>query len=213
MKLILASSSIHRKKILEYLGLPFEILVPDIDEEAIKADSPYKLVQNIAFGKANKIYKSLKNDQAIILAADSLALNQTGVVLGKPKDKQNAREILGSIIGTWHSLLTGYAIIRTNPYQEIIQTAETKVLMREVSDDQFEEYIQSEAWKDLAGGYGIQQEASSFIKKIDGCFLNVVGFPLQEICTHLNSLGLSIEMMKIKKACETINSIHCCIPN
>ncbi len=212
MKLILASSSVHRKKILEYLEYPFTVLIPDIDESAIVAKTPHALVAEIALAKAKKALSLLKDSSpTVLISADSLALNSFGEVLGKPKDAEDARRIVGSIIGTTHSLLTGYTIIKTSPYTEISATAETLVTMRTVEPPEFDDYIASNAWQGLAGGYGIQREAKSFVSNIQGCFLNVVGLPLNEIVGHLIALGIPLSMNKAKCNCEDTNTITCCI--
>jgi len=181
MPVILASSSPRRAKLLKQIGLQFEISPSTIEEVIIEGEPPVKTCTRIAESKACDV--STKHNNSIIIAADTIVV-QNGRIIGKPSSKNDAREILSSLSGTEHMVLTGVCLIKTGNDHQIIESDTfhqiTSVTFTELSMEEIDSYIESSAPFDKAGAYGIQDDLGSlFVKSITGDYYNVVGFPLQ----------------------------------
>ncbi len=190
ISIILASKSARREKILKQIGLKFQIIPSEISEHMDKEISPKKLAKSLSYKKAEKIAKQHKNK--IIIGADTV-IYCNGKTLGKPKDNDENIRMLKSISGRTHSVFTGVTIIHKNKniYKTFIQT--TKVTVLKIPKYEIEYYIQNYPTLDKAGGYGIQGWFSVWIKRIDGCYFNVMGLPLskfyQNYKTVINTLS------------------------
>jgi len=181
MPVILASSSPRRAKLLKQIGLQFEISPSTIEEVIIEGEPPVKTCTRIAESKACDV--STKHNNSIIIAADTIVV-QNGRIIGKPSSKNDAREILSSLSGTEHMVLTGVCLVKTGNDHQIIESDTfhqiTSVTFTELSMEEIDSYIESSAPFDKAGAYGIQDDLGSlFVKSITGDYYNVVGFPLQ----------------------------------
>lgn len=174
-RLILASSSPRRKELLSDAGFVFEIITSNADEVAI-AGSPETTVLMNARLKAKEVFD--RNSDAIVLGADTVVCLD-GRILGKPKDMNDARNMIKSLSGSVHEVLTGYSIIDENGEESGVTV--TKVCFRTITDAEIEEYIQTEEPYDKAGGYGIQDRAGEFVEYIDGDLNNVIGLPVCDI--------------------------------
>lgn len=174
---ILASSSPRRENILKQIGIDFEIIPSNICEDAELNLGPRKFVQYWSEKKAKVISK--KNKDKIVIGADTIVyLN--GKILGKPKDKEESYKMLTNLSGKTHKVLTGVSIA----YKEknILRTFSqmTKVTVRDIPKNDILYYIDNYYTLDKAGSYGIQDWFSIWIKKIDGCYYNVMGLPLSK---------------------------------
>ncbi|MBR6754308.1 MAG: septum formation protein Maf [Clostridia bacterium] len=174
-RLILASASPRRKELLSDAGFVFEIITSNADEVAI-AGSPETTVLMNARLKAKEVFD--RNSDAIVLGADTVVCLD-GKILGKPKDMNDARNMIKSLSGSVHEVLTGYSIIDENGEESGVTV--TKVCFRIITDAEIEEYIQTDEPYDKAGGYGIQDRAGEFVKYIDGDLNNVIGLPVCDI--------------------------------
>lgn len=180
--LLLASISPRRRQILTLLGLPFAVCAPPVDEDAAQerfrgpAD---ELAQWLAKHKAAAALKMPEAADRLVITADTTVL-LNGEVLGKPRDEAHARELLRMLRGRWHHVVTGMAVSRKIDGKHKIQAASciTPVLMRPYSEAEIAQYIASGDPMDKAGSYGIQHPSFQPTKRIDGCYLNVVGLPL-----------------------------------
>lgn len=170
--LILASASPRRREILERLGFEFEIIPAELDE--VHSDDPVRSVKLLAEQKAVEIQSS--RPRKTILAADTVVVCD-GVSLGKPADQDEAAEMLGSLSGRRHEVITGMALIAP-PNLRVIEAESTRVYFREISDSLIERYVSTGEPLDKAGAYGIQGLASAFVERIEGCYFNVVGLPV-----------------------------------
>lgn len=209
--LILASASLYRKNILkQILKFPFKVIPANIDESQVYSTSPVKQAMELARRKARTIANKLPSTKkSIILAADTL-VNHKNKIIGKAKNRSQAKQIIQELNGTWHNLITGYCVIKKNHLEiEKLGKLITKVHFRKINDLELEKYLDNKSWKNKAGAYGIQEEAQDFISKIEGCFLNVVGLPLCHIANFLLSFGLKIDLNKVKEKCEQYNKINC----
>ena len=174
---ILASRSPRRESILKQIGIDFEIIPSNICEDVELNLGPRKFVQYWSEKKAKVISK--KNKDKIVIGADTIVyFNEK--ILGKPKDKEESYKMLNNLSGKTHKVLTGVSIA----YEEknILRTFSqmTKVTVRDIPKNDILYYIDNYYTLDKAGSYGIQDWFSIWIKKIDGCYYNVMGLPLSK---------------------------------
>ncbi|MFO8019988.1 MAG: Maf family protein [Promethearchaeia archaeon] len=183
VRVILASQSRDRKKLLQRIGIPFEIKVSNINEDKYKIEvtDPIKLVKVLAKQKAINVKKTTKKEPAsLIIAADTI-VEYKNRVIGKAKDKEDAFTILKELMGKDHRLLTGIAITHSQKDEILTDYDITKVTFSSLEDEQIRYYIQSNEWKGRAGAYSIREKASLFIEKIEGSPSNVIGFPMHKL--------------------------------
>lgn len=190
-KIILASTSPRRHELAKTMGLDFEIIPSKYEEDMTKKLSPEKLVQELAYGKAKEVADRL--DEGIVIGVDTIVANGKKV-LGKPKSKEDAIKMLKSYSGKSHKVLSGIAIIDAKTKKSIKDYETTKVYFSKMTDKEINSYINTGEADDKAGAYGIQDLSSIFIKKIDGCYFNVVGFPVHLIYKSLQKFGIDIFM-------------------
>jgi len=171
--LILASASPRRKIIFEMIGLNALIVPASISEKHIY-NNPIKLVKYHASEKTEAVSSSF-DQNCLIVGADTIVF-QNGRILGKPQDKLNAAQYLSDLSGRTHYVYTGVAI--SYKQRLIIDYSRSKVEFKQLSAREIEEYIKTGEPLDKAGAYGIQGYGSQFIKRISGCYYNVMGFPV-----------------------------------
>ena len=174
--IFLASKSPRRRKLLKQLNLKFKSFSVDMDEKIHKNELPNKAVLRLSKEKLD--LAKLKVKSGIIITADTIVvLNKT--ILGKPINKKDAFRILKLLSGNTHIVYTGYSIFNFSNGKTISEYEKTEVTFRELTDDEIKEYINGGSPMDKAGAYGIQDDFGAvFIKKINGCYYNVVGLPL-----------------------------------
>lgn len=188
-RFILASSSPRRVEILNILGVKFDV-IPSSYEEVITGKSPQKLVTEFARAKALDVASgSTKNK--IVIAADTIVFKDDEI-LGKPNSRTDAFRMLKKLSGSYHSVITGICIIDTNSNEILEDYEETIVYFKELSDGEINKYIDSKEPLDKAGAYGIQGLGSIFVKKIDGCYFNVVGLPIFKLNVLLGKMGVDL---------------------
>ena len=194
MKYILASASPRRKEILEQIGLEFEI-IPAKGEEVMRFTRPEEIVMDLSRQKAEEIAKQRGKEPVpeLIIGADTVVAKD-GIILGKPKDEEDAYRMLSMLQGTSHKVYTGVTFIlrkesgiKTHSFFE-----ETEVFMHPMSEEERRLYISTKEPFDKAGGYGIQGRCAVFIEKIHGDYQNVVGLPAAGIYQELKKLGIDI---------------------
>jgi septum formation protein len=187
-KIILASQSPRRKQLLEQIGLEFYI-IPSNFEENIEGEkfSP-KLIETLAYQKALEV--SQRNEvQALIIGADTVVILGKDL-LGKPKDEEEARIMLQKLSNNTHKVVTAIAIIDKYENETLINHAESKVTFKKLSDREITDYIKTGEPMDKAGAYGIQAYGSIFVTKVEGCYNNIVGLPLNLLSEMLKSFGV-----------------------
>lgn len=176
MKLILASQSPRRQKILKENGFDFTVKPADIDEEKYENLAPLEMVQVLSRLKAEKIAEKYKDD--VVIGADT-TVDLDGKILSKAKDLDHAKEMLRNLSGTRHKVITGYTIISPN---ESITTYDTSfVQFKILTEEEIEGYVKTADVLGFAGAYGIQDGADKFVEKIDGDFSNVLGLPMDAV--------------------------------
>jgi septum formation protein len=174
--LILASQSPRRKKLLQQIGLTFKVFPSHIAEIVSPDLTPGDNAKRIALEKAREVAAKFK--KGIIIGADTIVVLDRHV-LGKPATKSDASRMLKLLSGREHSVYTGFALVDAGSEHFFSGVEETKVRFRKISDVEIQEYIRSGSPMDKAGAYGIQDDYGAvFVEKVNGCFYNVVGFPL-----------------------------------
>ena len=186
MKLILASNSPRRKQLLTEYGFTFTI-VPSEYEEKVSDRSPKDTVTAFALGKAQDVYDKLSpsdKQTAVVLGADTVVALD-GNILGKPTDKDNAKQMLKLLSGKSHSVYTGYCIIKDGKPQTFAE--QSIVTFNTLTDAQIDEYVASGKPLDKAGAYGIQ-DGYNLVKSYKGSFNNIVGLPVEVFAEKLKQL-------------------------
>ncbi|MCW6111657.1 Maf-like protein [Clostridium sporogenes] len=191
--IILASASQRRQELLKRILGNFQIIVSDFDESSI----PFKnnipsYVMNLAEGKARSVSKKIMDqDNNLIIGCDTIvAFNNR--ILGKPKDKKDAFEMLQALSGNEHEVYSGLAILDVKSNKIIKDFVCTKVKFSKLSSVQMEKYINTGDPMDKAGAYGIQGKAGVFVENINGCYYNVVGLPLNKLNSMLMEMGVNL---------------------
>lgn len=181
---ILASGSPRRKEILQKVGFPIEVHPSQVNEDYNPSASPENFVKHFAMLKANLV--APKFPDRIIIAADTIVVLD-GMILGKPKGKSGAIEMLGKLSNKTHSVFTGVALVKKqlNATENFFER--TDVTFLPLSNDMIRYYVETSQPFDKAGAYGIQDWSASFVKSINGCYYNVVGFPLSRFLSLLGS--------------------------
>lgn len=178
--IILASASPRRKEIFALAGLDFEV-VPSEVEEIVTKKQPEEVVMELSSQKAWDVWQQT-GKRASVVGADTIVAYE-GKILGKPRDKQEAAEMLHTLSGKTHQVYTGVTFVEKGEMHTFYE--ETKVTFYPLSEEDIVSYVKSGEPMDKAGAYGIQGKAAVFIKGIEGDYYNVVGFPiarfLQEI--------------------------------
>lgn len=174
--IILASQSPRRAHLLQQIGLDFSIQPSNIIEEIDESLSYAENVKRLALHKAEDLFK--QNNAGIIIGADTIVVID-GKILGKPDSTQNAKEMLRMLSGRTHTVFTGFALVDAASKKSYIDSEQTDVTFRELTDAEISDYVNSGSPMDKAGAYGIQDDFGAvFVEKISGCYYTVVGFPL-----------------------------------
>lgn len=184
-RIILASSSPRRNELMQNLQIPYEVMTPDIDENIEGQIAPSLYVKELALLKGSAVLKkclSAHKKDAIVIAADTVVVCDH-CILGKPKDREQARAMITQLSGREHEVLSGICVL--NQQTAVSRYASTKVHFHALSAQTIEDYIATKEPYDKAGGYGMQGYAKTFVKKVEGDYYNVVGLPMSLLCRML----------------------------
>ncbi len=182
MKYILASASPRRKELLKFVVSEFECMPSDIEEILPKGINPLSSPEFLAVQKALHISK--QNPEDIVIGSDT-SVFLGDIMLGKPKDYNDAKMMLRLLSCNTHKVVTGCAICKGNTTYSFSEIS--LVEFYALDDSEIEEYLKTEEYKDKAGAYGIQGYGSSLVKKIDGDFFNIVGLPVARLKRELKN--------------------------
>ncbi len=180
--LILASASPRRREILTTAGYDFKV-IPSHAEEIMSGASPQELARQNALAKARDVYKASGGNGCVIGADTVVVLENT--ILGKPSDRENALEMLKSLSGRVHYVVTGYGVV--SEQGEDSSFCSTEVKFRTLTDEEAESYVNTLEPMDKAGGYGIQEKGCLLVEYIKGDFFNVVGLPISDLSLLLKN--------------------------
>ncbi len=181
--IILASSSKRRYELLKSMGVPFRKEIPHVEE--VKLSSPKETVIQNALIKAEAVQKSCSG--SIILSADTV-VSIDGNVIGKPKDADDAVNMLKSLCGRWHTVYTGVCLI-SETGESFTELCGTRVHMVKLSEEEIKKYVSTGEPMDKAGGYALQGIAGAFISEIHGSYSNVIGLPTSVVRDMLKNIN------------------------
>ena len=176
MNLILASKSPQRINLMKEMNINFNIFESKINENDIDIKKPHAFCKKLAIKKSNYVFKKYKN--SIVIGADTVIYFNKQII-GKPKNKKEAYSILKSLSGNHHYVYTGVSIISKKINYSFYD--KTKVAFYDLNDNLINYYIENFNPYDKAGAYGIQDWSKIFIKKINGCYYNVIGLPIPKL--------------------------------
>jgi MAF protein len=196
-QLILASRSPRRRQLLAHLGLPFRVVVPEVEEDVAPASSG--LAEALALAKAEAVAREER--EGIVIAADTIVVDGD-TVLGKPANAAEAAEALRRLRGREHRVITGLAVVNAASGQRAALNVVTSVRMRDYSDAEIAAYVARGEPLDKAGAYAIQDEQFHPVASYDGCYCNVVGLPLKALVLLLRRAGLDITSDALEKLPE-----------
>lgn len=192
--IILASSSPRRQEILKLLNIPFQVIIPEIDEKEIAAScSISETSEKLALAKIDAVIKQISANRKIpwVLAADT-TVEIDEKIYGKPESNEDAVAFMHVFNGRTHIVRTSIALYNSETKKILSRNVCTKVTFAQMSDDEIDWYVSTGEWHGVAGGYRIQGLASCYITKIEGTASCVAGLPMFELYDMLKSQGYSI---------------------
>jgi len=193
MKLILASSSPRRAEVLRDAGLEFDVCPTDIDETRRPHERAGDYVQRLALEKARAAASKTGGEDVAVVGADTVVVNG-GEILLKPSSQEDARRMLRGLSGSVHEVHTGLAVLRLPQKIERVLEEVTRVYFEKLSDAEIDAYIATGEPFDKAGAYGIQSLGGRYVTRVEGCYFNVMGMPLNKLWRILQELNGSASL-------------------
>ena len=188
MRLILGSQSPRRKEILAYFSIPFVQIPSAFDEDSVEfRGHPGQYAQELSLKKAQELAPRFPGDA--ILTADTVVYLD-GKIYNKPKDEQEAFNMLRTFSGNWQQVFTAVTVQKDHATFSAYE--ETKILFHPLTDEQIRLYHHSSSFLDKAGGYAIQGVGSILVSRIDGCYYNVMGLPVTLVQQLLLKVGIDL---------------------
>lgn len=187
IKLVLASNSPRRKKIMSDLGLDFEVIPSNYDEKLETDEFSYDLIEDLATQKALDVVKRVDTDK-IVIGADTVVVLYNKI-LGKPHTKENAFNMLKELSGKTHSVVTSICGINTKTNRAALISTTSYVRFNVLTDEMIHYYIDTFVPLDKAGSYGIQELPPNYINKFEGSFENIVGLDSEAVIKVITQLG------------------------
>ncbi len=190
--IILASRSKARRKILKDLGISFRVVVARVKEHGPGAGPPARIAKANALLKARDAAGRVR--RGIVVACDTLVC-QGKKIYGKPRDLADARRMLAALSRRPHRLYTGIAVIDARSGREIVDVEETRIVMEPLTRSEIGRYFKKVSPLDKAGAFDIRGRGGLFIRRIEGCYFNVVGLPVARMARMLKKFGVSLLVM------------------
>jgi septum formation protein len=183
--IFLASKSPRRASLLRRMGFVFEILPADVREDVDAHRDPVETVKILSCKKAEAVLPSVR--RGLIVGADTVVVLD-GEILGKPETPGQAEAMLAKLSGKTHEVFTGFTLIDAENGRRFSDFERTTVTFRKLAEWEILDYVATGAPMDKAGAYGIQDRSGLFVERIDGCFYNVVGFPVVKFFEGLEKM-------------------------
>jgi septum formation protein len=193
-KLILASGSPQRRKLLKNLGIKFDVRVSHAPEQMKVRTTCAALVKDNALIKARSVAEEIKRQKkhAVVIGADTVVYAGHNKIIGKPKSLNEAKKILKILFTQPQWVYTGVAVIDTLNNKEIVDYEKSQVFMVHLTDEEIDRYHKKVSPFDKAGGFDIEGWGSIFIHRIEGCYSNVIGLPMAKTAAMLKKVGISV---------------------
>lgn len=187
---VLASASPRRSELLNNIGMKFKVIISDVEENEIKPDNLINgLVEN-ARKKGEAVADS--NPYAVVISADTIVVLDHHI-MGKPANEKDAHEMLKKLSGRTHEVMTAFGLISKNHHKSIFESVTTKVKFRSLDSVEISAYVETGEPMDKAGAYAIQGKGSILVDNIEGCYFNVVGFPVSRFIVVLEDFCKGIK--------------------
>ncbi len=180
----LASRSPRRAALLRQMGFPIQVVFGKVSEESVSTSSPVELVVELSKRKAQAVLDRVGD--GLVVGADTIVFLE-GEIIGKPHDKSEAKKTLMKLSGRTHQVFTGITLIQVG-IKQFSDVETTAVTFRNLDEWEIDSYVETGAPLDKAGAYGIQDKSGLFVDRIEGCFYNVVGFPLTRFYEGLRKI-------------------------
>jgi len=204
MDVILASNSPRRRQLLGLTKLDFQVLPADVDETPLAGEPASAYVQRLAANKAFTVSAQINSD-ALVIAADTTVVDGN-LILGKPVDNKDAKQMLRQLRGRSHHVYTAIAVKKDG--ESLVECCDTEVPMREYSDSEMNAYIKSGDPLDKAGAYAIQHGGFHPVDHLQGCYANVVGLPLCHLVRTLRKIHIDLEA-DVPSQCQSSLGYEC----
>lgn len=185
LRVILASASPRRRDLLDLIGIPHDVLSPNIDESLRGRESPRKHAERLAREKAAAV--ATRDASLITIAADTIVLVDRKI-LGKPANAVDAESMLRLLSGREHTVVTAVAVARGNKLKSAVE--EVSVTFRKLTDEEIDDYIATGEPLDKAGAYGIQGYGATIVERIEGDYFAVMGLSLVRLVALLREVGV-----------------------
>ena len=181
MRVILASKSPRRKELMDLLGIDYEIIVSEADETIEEGLTLEEQSKRLGLVKAKAVFDQTSGDR-IVIGSDTLVVKD-GKLFGKPKDREDAINMINAIKNDKHQVITSVAILvqKDGEYKEYLDCDITDVYVADMTDKEIESWIDTGKAYDKAGAYAIQLEFAKHIEKIDGSYSSMVGLPINKV--------------------------------
>lgn len=189
LPIYLASASPRRRELMEQLGLIFTVTIGNVDETIEEALPPGKMVEILSERKAGMVAGEL--DSGLVIGSDTIVVWRDRI-MGKPRDGQEALEMLACLQGDEHSVYSGLAVINAATGATHVSHERTRVFFRPAGMEELKRYVDTGEPLDKAGGYAIQGLGVVFVSRIEGCYFNVVGLPLFRLTQVLKGFGVDV---------------------
>jgi septum formation protein len=188
-QIILASASPRRRELLDQINIKAIVQAVDIDESQKQDEPVNEFVERLAMEKAQRGFDTIINEDALPVLGSDTIVEIDGVILGKPENRQHAKEMLQQLSGKKHKVHTSVAIVTKD--RSIIATSSSQVHFKSLDLLEIESYLASAEADDKAGAYAIQGIAAQFVKNINGSYSGVMGLPLYETVELLKQCGIA----------------------
>ena len=175
--------------LLEQLGLEFEVIPADYVETMKSGMDSEEIARYLSLQKAQAVAK--KYPDAVVIAADTFGV-MSGKIIGKPHNEAEAKNILRTLSGRSHRVITGFTVIEAAANQAVTRSVVTTVHFRELGDPEIDAYVRTGEPLDKAGAYGIQGLGAVLVDRIEGDYYNVIGLPLSPLAAVLRSFGIDV---------------------
>ena len=189
-KIILASASPQRRKLMKMLGLPFIVSPSRAKESTRITHGCAHLVQINALRKAQEVARASR--KGIVIGSDTVVYSSKGRIILKPRNIQEAKKNLKELMAGPHWVYSGVAIVDAQSGRKEVGWEKTKVFMTKISDQAIRRYHKLVSPLDKAGGFDIEGKGALFIPRIEGCYFNVVGLPLAKLVAMLKNFGVNV---------------------
>ena len=189
-KIILASGSPRRKELLDLTGLQYQVITPSVEEKLLPEEAPREFVKRLSLEKAVSVAGNNPDD--VVLGCDTIVVLNGKKILGKPRSKKDAKDMLMRLAGKEHTVLSGVAAVWHRKNKQRVITVESRVRIKQLEDWEINWYLDTGEPMDKAGAYAIQGRGAIFIEGIVGSHTNVIGLPLMETVMLLRSFGVRL---------------------